>query len=67
MEGLRKESAKFQKKLADDEANVQRERTRNPFSGNFHLQNGKKEFADGSGEIGGVNDWVQVHHKKHHH
>ena len=85
MEELKKESAKFQKKLAADEANEKskkilakeaadrlkfqkkRESLLNPWSGNVHWENGKKEFWDGSGEIGGVNDWLQVHHKKHHH
>jgi len=30
----------------------------NPFTGNIHRKNGRKEFWDGSGEVGGVNDWV---------
>lgn len=78
MEELKKESAKFQKKLAADEANekskkiiakkaADRLKSLNPWSGNVHWDNGKREFWDGSGEIGGVNDWLQVHHKKHHH
>ena len=35
----------------------------NPFSGHIVRENGKREFWDGSGEVGGVNNYHQMHKK----
>ena len=69
MKNLKKQSDKFQRKLVTDAANAkskkaiefekaERKRLWNPFTGHIHRPNGKREFWDGSGEVGGVNDWV---------
>ena len=74
MEGLKKESQKFQAKLAAEKAKReaeerenQRNRKQNKWSGLIHHPNGKREFFDTREEVGGVNDWTQVHQHRGHH
>lgn len=77
MNELKKSSAKFQKNLgkSTEHANkkmlrklkhAERQKLLNRFTGNVDRKNGVKEFWDGTGVVGGANEWVQTHRKRHH-
>jgi hypothetical protein len=57
MKALKKQSEDLEKKKVLDAAAAAKKKSFNPFTGNYHLPNGDVMFGDGSGKVGGVNNY----------
>ena len=64
---MKKKSEAHKKKLKKAAAKKEKMKAFNPFDGLYHYDDGSIQFADGSGVVGGVNNWIQKksHHKLH--